>query len=103
MRYVMWKCNETMGNSLEFEWNQIQFWIQKWDGLKDHFGIGMESKISFESGMGWFQRLFWNWNGIKDSFGIRSGMNSKTILELEWNLRQFPNQEWDRFKDCFGI
>ena len=29
-------------------------------------------------------------------------MDSKTILELEWNERQFRNQEWDGFKDHFG-
>ena len=31
-----------------------------------------------------------------------SGMESKTILEFEWNERQFQNQEWDGFKDHFG-
>ena len=85
----------------------------------------MESKTVLESGVGWIQRPFWNWNGIKDSFGIRSRMDSKTVLELElnqrqfwnqewdgfkktvleleWNQRQFWNQEWDGFKDHFGI
>ena len=88
---------------MELEWNEIQFWDQEWDGLKDHFGIGMESKTVLESGVGWIQRQFWNWNGIKDSFGIRSRMDSKTVLELEWNQTQFWNQQWDGFKDCFGI
>ena len=47
--------------------------------------------------------IVWNLNGIKDSFGFRSGMDSKTVLELEWNQRQFQNQDWDGFKYCFGI
>ena len=45
--------------------------------------------------------LEFEWN--EKQFGIRSGMDSKTILEFERNQRQFWNQEWDGFKDHFGI
>ena len=68
------------------------------------------SHMSLELYEVWIQRLF----------RVRSGMDSKIVLELdgiikdslelEWNCQrqfriknQFLNQEWDGFKDHFGI